>query len=268
MHEKIIVSSSIIVDLFYFFQVVVNPWPVTRTWVPAVSVPPAGRPLTREVRRRRLMGPRIWWCFPVTAVAPFEIIWDARPCYPSGCAVSGKEGARPWREKNSLRKKSSRSKMEGCFAVQCAISFQSVDHTQNSSLSPFELPLIYSEIDATSAKLWTNSEWRMSTTRSVIRKEGVHAVNPAATFPRGVCGAQMQFFLFFLRAIFPRESLVFCHFYVLSFPPLISSLILFIRSYYCAGYDVFFWYVRNFFTGSPMGGIKVIFVNFTSRILR
>lgn len=267
MHEKIIASSSIIVDLFYFFQVVVNPWPVTRTWVPAVSVPPAGHPLTRGVRRRRLMGPRIWWCFPVTAVAPFEIIWDARPCYPSGCAVSGKEGARPWREKNSLRKKSSCSKMEGCFAVQCAISFQSVDRTKQ-----FSFPL------------WTSADiqWDRRNVSETLNELWMRDVNDQECYSKGRCACRKSSRDFSTRRVRRTDAILF----VLSprdlservtrILPFLRSLVpsvnLFANTFYLflllRGPRRFLLYVRNFFTGSPMGGIKVTFVNFTSRILR
>lgn len=95
-------ADSTFHPLCSFFQVAVNRWPVTKTWAPAVSVPPAGR-RTRGARRPPRTGPRPWWCFPVTPVAPFEIIWDARPCFPSGCAVSDKERAK--RKKMRRKKK-------------------------------------------------------------------------------------------------------------------------------------------------------------------
>lgn len=41
-------------------------------------------------RQRLPMVLKTWWSFPATVADPFEIIWDAQPCYRNGCAVSGK----------------------------------------------------------------------------------------------------------------------------------------------------------------------------------
>lgn len=122
---------------------------------------------------------------------------------------------------------------------------------------------------------WTqrqrNSEWILNEgcrRPGVLSKGRCASRKPGRDFSHEACAAHRcnSFCSFSARSF--RESLAFCHFYVLLFPPLISSLILFICSYYCAGHDVFFWYVYNFFTGSPTGRIKVTFINFTSRILR
>lgn len=210
---------SIIADLFCFFQVAVSRWPVTRTWVPAVLVPPAGRPWTRGVRRRRHTEPRTWWCFPVTVAAPFEIIWDARPCYPSGCAVSGKERAGPWR--NRMRRilygREVLARRWKAAVQRAIVLFQSV-RSYTEQFFFFFFPLNFrwhtrSEID-TNISETRNELWMRDVNEpGMLRKGGVHAVNPIATFPRGRMGpTDVMLLFFFLCAIFPRESLAFCHF--------------------------------------------------------
>lgn len=101
------------------------------------------------------------------------------------------------------------------------------------------------------------------------RKKGVHAIKPGRDFStkRVRCTDAI---LFFLRAIFSRESLVFAIFIFL-FPLLMSSLI-FSLFLLLRGPRRFLLVRVQLFYGKPCETgterMKVTFVNYTSRILR